>query len=134
MKPTMKPMLYEDFVPGAAIGEIVLPFEPALARAWQSIFGADAGGGPAEAASMAVVMMMRAYLNVVTPRPPGNVHARQRMRLAGTPRLGERIRTVMSCEHKEIRRERRYVELRAVGTGEGGRPLFDARLSLVWAA
>jgi len=130
----MKPWLYEDFVPGATIGESVLPFQPELLHAWQRIFGVEADGGPAQAASMAVVMMMRAYLNVVTPRPPGNVHARQHMHLRGTLRLGESIRTVVSCEHKEIRRARRYVDLRAVGTGEGGRPLFDARLSLVWAA
>ena len=37
-------------------------------------------------------------------------------------------------EAKEIRRERRYVDLLAVGTGEGERPLFEGRLSLIWAA
>ena len=132
-----KPILFDDFVPGAVLGEIELPFEHALAQGWQGIFGStpEAGaGGPAEGASMAVVMMMRAYLGVVTPRPPGNMHARQRLHLSGTPRVGERIRTVMSCEAKEIRRERRYVDLLAVGTGEGERPLFEGRLTLIWAA
>ena len=132
-----KPMLYADFVPGQALGEIALPFEPELASAWQRIFGsqpADGAGGAAEGASMAVVMMMRAYLGVVTPRPPGNVHARQQLHMSGTPRVGEIIRTEMRCIAKEIKRERRYVELQAVGTGEGNRPLFDGRLTLIWAA
>lgn len=131
------PILFDDFVPGSSLGEIELPFEPALAQSWQAIFGSqpeDGAGGGAEGASMAVVMMMRAFLNVVAPRPPGNVHARQQLHLSGTPRTAEVIRTEMRCIGKEIKRERRYVELQALGTGEGGRPLFDGRMSLIWAA
>lgn len=134
---TANPILFDDFVPGATLGEIALPFQPELATAWQRIFGdqpAQGAGGAAEGASMAVVMMMRAYLGVVTPRPPGNVHARQQLHLSGTPRVGEVIRTEMRCVGKEMRRERRYVELQAVGTGDGRRPLFDGRLTLIWAA
>jgi hypothetical protein len=131
------PITFADFVPGAVMGETTLVFEPALAQAWQSIFGdtpADGAGGAAEGASLAVVMMMRAYLSVVAPRPPGNVHARQRLRLSDTPRGGESIRTVVTCVAKEIRRERRYVALRACGTGDGGRAVYDGHMTLVWAA
>ena len=128
---------FEDFKPGAVMGEGVEVFDEKLAQRWQKIFGdqpADGANGAAEGASLAVVMMMRAYLNVVAPRPPGNVHARQRFSLESTPRQGEAIRTVIACMGKELKRERRYVELQAWGTGDEGRSIFTGRMTLIWAA
>jgi hypothetical protein len=128
---------FEDFNPGAVMGESVEVFDEKLAQGWQKIFGdqpADGANGAAEGASLAVVMMMRAYLNVVAPRPPGNVHARQRFSLESPPRQGEAIRTVIACVEKAFKRERRYVELQARGTGEEGRPIFIGRMTLIWAA
>jgi hypothetical protein len=128
---------FEDFNPGAVMGESVEVFDEKLAQGWQKIFGdqpADGANGAAEGASLAVVMMMRAYLNVVAPRPPGNVHARQRFSLESPPRRGEAIRTVIACVEKAFKRERRYVELQARGTGEEGRPIFTGRMTLIWAA
>ena len=127
----MKPaIVYDDFVPGAVLGEATEAYDPALAAGWQRIFGPQ----PADGAAIAVVMMMRAYLAVVAPRPPGNVHASQGFALAAEPRTGERIRTVVSCLGKEMRRGRRHVELRTEGTGEGGRPIYTGRMKLIWAA
>lgn len=128
---------FERFAPGTVLGETTMTFDAALSQGWQRIFGDSAGdsaNGAAEGAGVAVVMMMRAYLGVVTPRPPGNVHSRQRLSMRGVPRQGEAIRTVMRCESKELKRERRYVELRATGTGDGDRPIYDGRLTLIWAA
>ncbi len=132
-----RPITFDDFQPGATMGEHLETYGTELASRWQHIFGAqpaDGAGGAAEAASIAVVMMMRAYLGVVAPRPPGNVHAGQRFSLQAVPRAGEAIRTVVSCVSKELRRERRYVELRTQGSGEGGRAIYDGRLTLIWAA
>lgn len=132
-----RPITFDDFRPGATMGETVQDFDGELAGRWRRIFGEqpeDGAGGDAEAASMALVMMMRAYLRIVTPRPPGNVHARQRFTLAGTPRRGEAVRSVLACVSKEIRRERRFVELEIRGTGEGGRPIYEGHMTLVWAA
>lgn len=67
-------ILWEDFQPGASLGEITLGFEDRLSQAWRDIFGHGHANGPAEAAGVAVAMMMRGYLGMVTPRPPGNVH------------------------------------------------------------
>lgn len=128
---------FDDFQPGAVMGESVQTLTPALAEGWQRIFGADpagGAGGAAEAASLLVVSMMRAYLAVVTPRPPGNVHARQRLQLQALPAPGEAVRHVVRCLGKELRRERRYVDLEVVGTGADGRALYSGTLSLIWAA
>lgn len=131
------PVLFEDFQPGAVMGECVEVYDAGQARRWQAIFGSgpeDGANGASEGASMAVINMMRAYLNVVTPRPPGNVHARQQLRLRNLPQCGESIRVTVQCSHKEMRRERRYVDLQVSGTGTGGRTLFDGVISLIWAA
>ena len=132
---------FDDFRPGTVMGEKTEVMDAALVQGWQRIFGAGAADGAspgpadgAQAASLAVVLMMRAYLGVVTPRPPGNVHARQQFTLAALPRVGEPVRSVVSCVAKELRRERRYVDLLVQGSGDGGRPLYSGRLSLIWAA
>jgi acyl dehydratase len=132
-----RPVLFEHFEPGSLMGEYSETYSPALAQRWQAIFGdteAAGAGGPAEQAGMAVVMMMRAYLNVVAPRPPGNIHARQKVQLHGLPRPGETVRAAVRCMSKSMRRERRYIELRVEGSGENGRPLFAGDLTLIWAA
>jgi len=131
------PVLFEDFQPGALMGECVQVYDADQARRWQAIFGSrpeDGADGPVEGVCMAVVNMMRAYLDVVVPRPPGNVHAKQKLRMRGVPLQGESMRVTVVCAGKEMRRERRYVELQVSGAGEGGRKLFDGLITLIWAA
>jgi len=131
------PILFEDFQPGALMGECVEVYDLAQTWRWQAIFGSDpenGANGPVEGVCMAVVNMMRAYLNVVVPRPPGNVHAKQQLRMHGIPVQGESMRAIVVCIRKEMRRERRYVELQVSGTGNGGRKLFDGLVTLIWAA
>jgi len=131
------PILFEDFQPGALMGECVQVYDAGQARRWQAIFGSqpeDGAEGPVEGVCMAVVNMMRAYLDVVAPRPPGNVHARQKLQMHGVPVQGESMRVTVVCARKEMRRERRYLELQVSGAGEGGRKLFDGLITLIWAA
>lgn len=132
-----QPILFEDFQVGTLMGEQVEVYDAQQAQRWQAIFGdqpSDGANGFAEGASMAVVNMMRAFLHVVTPRPPGNVHAKQQLRMRAMPQQGESIRVKVHCAGKEMRRERRYVELKVQGTGTGDRALFDGLITLIWAA
>lgn len=122
---------FEKFEPGRVMGEATVAYDSSLGAGWQAIFGsAPTGMG----AGLAVVLMMRAYLDVVAPRPPGNVHARQQFSLQNLPAAGEAIRSSIRCAHKEMRRERRYVELECTGTGAGERPIYTGRMTLIWAA
>lgn len=127
------PYLFDDFVPGSALGHATCTYDEAMAAGWRRIFGAHQPAG-VEAAGVALALMMRGYLSVVAPRPPGNVHASQRLQLSALPRPGEQVCTLVACAGKEIRRERRYVEIDVSATGTGQRPLFAGRLTLVWAA
>jgi len=130
-----QPILWEDFQPGVALGEASQRFEGRLSQVWRDIFGRDdIDGGPAEVAGIAVAMMMRGYFSVVTPRPPGNVHARQRFTLEAMPQPGESVRTVVTCLSKEFKRGYRYVDLEVRGRGASGRPIYRGALTLIWAA
>jgi hypothetical protein len=138
------PILFEDFKPGSTMGETSLVYGADLANQWERIFGAApdtadqvadrAADQAAKGASIATVMMMRAYMSVVSPRPPGNVHARQHLVLDDVPVQGEKVLVEISCVGKELRRGRRYVDLQVTGTGEGGRPLYRGLMNLIWAA
>lgn len=131
------PILFDDFRPGVPMGEYEEVYDAQQAGRWQTIFGSTAqedANAASEAASMAVVAMMRAFLHVVSPRPPGNVHARQQLQMHALPRLGETMRIAVTCAGKEVRRERRYVDLGVRATGDGSRALFEGCISLIWAA
>ena len=124
---------FADFEPGRELGAHVEAYAPALATAWQRIFSGASPGGTAEGASLAVVLAMRAYLTVVSPRPPGNIQARQRFQMHCVPHTGEAIRSEVRCIDKQIKRERLYVDLQVQGSGEDGRVLYTAVMSLIWA-
>jgi len=126
------PHLFDDFRAGEDLGSHVQTCDLATAERWRALFGR--GPGPAEAAGVAVAMMMRSYLAVVAPRPPGNIHARQRMALQALPRPGESIHSSVRCVGKEVRRERRYVEIEVRAIGDDQRPLYRGTLTMVWAA
>ena len=125
---------YDSFKPDRVLGHWEEPLDPGLLALWERLFGAQAQDAPARQAGLAVALMMRAYLNVVTPRPPGNIHARQALSVHGLPRSGERVRSTVRCVSKEMRGERRYLQPEVAGEGAGGRPLYTGRMNLIWAA
>lgn len=127
------PFLFDDFSAGALLGSHQMVYDDALVDHWQRIFG-SAPMPQAQAASLAVVIMMRAFLAVVSPRPPGNIHAKQLLRFSRLPTPGDQITTTIRCRSKDIRRGRRYVELEANACRQGGGFLFQGVLTLVWAA
>src|SRR5690606_15421783 len=71
-------ILWDHFAPGTLLGECTETYDAAQASRWQTLFGrhtSEGAGGYAEQAGMATIMMMRAFLHTVAPRPPGNIHA-----------------------------------------------------------
>ncbi|HEY9273215.1 hypothetical protein [Achromobacter sp.] len=125
---------YDSFTPGTMLGDWEEPLDARLLALWERLFGSHAQDAPARQAGLAVALMMRAYLNVVTPRPPGNIHARQALSVLGLPQAGERIRSTVRCIGKEMRGERRYLQLEVAGEGAARRPLYTGRMNLIWAA
>lgn len=122
---------YADFQPGELLGRSRFTLEAPVIEAWRRLFPADDHDGVMPH-GMAAVISMRAYVDVVPDRPPGNVHAAQRFELLRLPRVGEVLVTIVSCLEKEIRRERRRVTLTTETTGDEG-PTLRGRMTVLWA-
>lgn len=127
-------LTFDRFEPGAPLGAHTEAVDERMLGHWRSLYPWDAPAGDALPPGIATVLLMRAYMQALSPRPPGNVHARQSLSLTAAPRAGESVTTAFTCAGKELRRERRYVEVDARATGDGGRPLFAGRMTLIWAA
>ncbi|MVW70991.1 hypothetical protein GOQ25_05570 [Bordetella sp. 15P40C-2] len=131
------PILFEHFTPGASLGTCTETYDATQVQRWRTLFGdteADGAGGFAEQASIATIMMMRAYLHVVAPRPPGNIHAGQKLHMQSLPKPGETVTLAVRCLDKTLKRDRRFVVLGVIGEGADGRAVFSGELTLIWAA
>ncbi len=130
-----EPLLtFERFEPGRVIRSTPERVDAALLAHWRKLYPHDSWQAGELPLGLATVLLMRAYMRTLTPRPPGNVHARQQLRLHGGIGADEEVTTEFECTGKEIRRERRYVELAVRGRAAHDRLVFDGRMSMIWAA
>jgi len=127
-------ILFADFQPGTAMGSLTETPDAQQIAQWAELYPWDAPEDGTLPRGMATVLMMRAYLDVVSPRPPGNLHARQQMRLLAPIHAGQAVTTTIACASKEMKGERRKLELTAEGRGSDGRALFTGTITLYWAA
>lgn len=127
-------LCYDSFVPGEEIGTDDLVFGDEWVQSWSRIF-TGSGRDPAQVPLGVVsVVAMRAYMAIVTPRPPGNIHAGQQLRIVRAPSLGEHLHTRMACTAKRLSGERRIVTFgtRCTGRGSGG-TVFEGAMTIFWA-
>ena len=130
-----EPLLtYDRFIPGQVLRSTPERASAEMLAQWQRLYPWDRCDAGALPAGMATALMMRAYMRTLTPRPPGNVHLRQELQLLGGIAASEPITTEFECVGKEIRRDRRYVELAVRGLADAGRPVFSGRMTMIWAA
>ena len=127
-------LLFDGFQPGAVIGRVSERVDAALLGLWRQLYPWDEPAPGELPAGMTTVLMMRAYMKLLAPRPPGNIHTRQRVELTALPRLEEEVTTGILCTGRQLRKERRYVEIATRSTGAGGRELFNGAMTLIWAA
>jgi hypothetical protein len=125
---------FDNFVPGDTIGSATDRVDQHLLQTWAEIYSADPPTGDNTSTNLAAALVMRAYLEVVSPRPAGNIHVGEVILLHDAPAIGEILTTVVKCHRKEVKRERRFVEFSTYTTGNDGRSLIDAKLKLIWAA
>ena len=132
-----KPITFEDFQPGASLGEAEITVDAAMLASVEAIYGVTVprgnGRGRPAPLPLCTALMMRAYLQVVSARPPGNVHARQWLQLHAPLHAGDCVRTRVGCLSKELKAGRRWVTLEAQGE-VAGRPVYTGRFTLIWAA
>ena len=126
----MPMMLFEDFVAGATLGSHAETIDGTLLAQWRAAFP-DRTGEPSPG-GFAMAFAMRAYLTILPERPPGNIHARQRLALHKAVRSDESVEGVLRCVGCEARQDRRRVML-AVDARADGRPWFEAEMTILWA-
>lgn len=124
-------MRFEDFTAGSTLGRHEETIDVGLLAQWRSAFP-DAPDAPSPG-GFAMALAMRAYLTILPERPPGNIHARQRLVLHRAMVEGDHVEATLSCVAKELRGERRRLTL-AVVAAAGDGPLFDAEMTILWAA
>ena len=127
-------LTFDSFRPGASMGRATETIGAQVMDLWRQIYPWDAAPAGELPSGFATVLLMRAYMRILTPRPPGNIHVRQRLELYAGSAPDEAITTEFECVGKELKRERRYVELACRASGKAGRPLFDGRMTIIWAA
>lgn len=79
------------------------------------------------------VVVFRAYHEIVTPRPPGNIHGAQRCTVHRLPLRGETLTTTVQCESKEEKKGRKFVYLKFETCGEDGKAAFTSDMTSIVA-
>ena len=123
---------FDTFEAGQAMGSHDVTVDRAMFDRWTSLYGGDLG--ETAPGGMAMVVVMRSYMAIVTPRPPGNIHAGQHFEMHALPKLGDRVTTDLVCQHKQERKGRRWVTWATTTRASDGTPLFDGRITTIWAA
>lgn len=127
-------LTFDGFVPGNEQGVAVETIGADLCEQWSALYPWDRVDAEGRVpVGMSSVLMMRAYQKILSPRPPGNVHAGQRFVVHARPRVGESLESRMRCLSKTMRGERRFVEMEMTTTGDGGRAVFTGVMTMIWA-
>lgn len=112
---------YDRYQPGTSYGTRDFSVDEATVARWRSIYPGDNEPGVMPAGMLAMIVV-DAILALNSPRPPGGVHGGQTFDVTRMPRIGEALRTEVSCIDKEIRKDRKWVRVRTVtraaGSGE----------------
>ena len=128
-------LTFDSFEPDALLGSFSDLADDRTVRLWGRLYPWDAAVTDQPLpAGLATVLSMRAYMHIVSPRPPGNIHAGMSIDLIAPVMLNAPVSTEISCLGKELRRGHRFVKLISRSSDQGGRPLFAARMSMIWAA
>jgi len=124
---------YDGIRAGAVLGSASLTVDNGFVERWLRLYAGEPDTRPELPAGMAMLIVMRSYAQAVSPRPPGNVHASQRLTIHRAPRVGERLTTTVRCQDKEMKKGRRWVHLAIETLGEGGEPCYQGIITSIWA-
>ena len=125
---------FDDFRPGTSFGSAPVHLDDALMEKWTRLFPYDTACAPDMPEGMTAVLVMNAYMTLVAPRPPGNIHASQSFDLVRLPCIGETVTTEVICHDKEMSKGRRWVGLETISRDQAGEVLFSGAMRMIWAA
>jgi acyl dehydratase len=123
--------VFDDFSPGQPLGNFAITLDDAHLNNWTAIYG-ERKSSESVPAGMLVAAMMEAYLNAIQPRPPGNIHASQKLVFGRSAKAGDKVEAQVSCRSKERRRERGWVTFGVVLSVEG-QDVLNGEIRTIWA-
>lgn len=123
--------VFDDFSPGQPLGDITIALDDTHFDNWTAIYG-ERPAGERVPAGMLVAAMMEAYLSAIQPRPPGNIHASQKLVFHRSACVGDRLEAQVSCLSKERRKERGWVTFGVV-LRAGGQDVLSGEIRTIWA-
>ena len=124
---------FERFEAGALIGSSSQQISEEIVESWTSIYE-PLNGRESLPYGITQLVTMKAYADVVAPRPPGNIHAAHRCHLYELPTISNVLTADVYCIEKYVRRNRNMVDFRVdVKDAVSGRPLCQSVLKICWA-
>ncbi len=123
-------MLYfRDFEIGRSVGRCEIPADAA------ALCPGEVGAMRSDTLSRAdlLALLMRGYCGIVTPRPPGNIHAGQSVRFLGNARFGDVLEMRIACVDKTEKNDRLWLCFEA-GVHRRAAKVLEARMTFIWAA
>ena len=125
------PWTYDDFQPGEPLGETSLTLDEERIGHWSAIYGPPVEEDTVPS-GLLMAALMEAYLATVAPRPPGNIHASQRLVFGAPARPGDRLDAAVTCLAKEVRKSRGWVTF-GVDLRRAGEAVLFGEVRVVWA-
>jgi hypothetical protein len=123
---------FDDFRPGDSLGGISVVIDAERLGKWQKIYG-DLPADGVVPRGLLVACMMEAYLALVAPRPPGNIHASQKLSFSTAhAQLGDTLSMTANCLEKTLRKGRGWVTFEVVIAVESVE-LLRGEIRTVWA-
>jgi hypothetical protein len=127
------PWTFQSFEPGTVIGTTPLLFDRDMIDQWGDVFGAPVSDTVVPMAAIPL-LLMRAFADVVVPRPPGNLHVGQQCELHRLPRVEEKMVAKVTCRTKELHRERKVVQFQIdICDAADAQPLCSGLTTIFWA-
>lgn len=129
--PSADVWVFDDFQPGLELNRVSIALDARRIADWTAIYGRSEMSGRVPS-GMLVAAMMEAYLRGIQPRPPGNIHASQKLVFGAAANAGDRLDAEVSCIGKELRKERRWVTF-GVTLRNGPHDVLRGEIRTIWA-
>jgi hypothetical protein len=123
---------YERLVPGETIGSLTLDVTPEDIADYREVVGMPDLELPLSP-GLAFALMMRAYMRLMPRRPPGTIHASQKVSLGVPLAAGDRVTMVLRCVEKERRKARGWVRFETELRNQAGALVLAGEQWTVWA-
>lgn len=125
---------FDRFSAGMSFGSVRWSPDRAAFLKWNALFRSCPADQATLPPGMIAMVSLRAYMNLLASRPPGNIHALQQTRVQHLPPIGATLDTELRCVSCEIRKARRWVRFQTLTALEDGTPCFNGEMTMLWAA